>query len=728
MRESSSQFGSVWHWVYVVGSVLLLIAGGARAQGQPELAVESYLSSVGDARIVVGPPDLPVLSQVDRHELESSTYATAVGLKTFQIYWRYDESQLMAGSNRVCYLGYYLRNLRQALTPDGKADVWFQKQQIKAEGDFLDGKFPLKVSVTADGRTETGTLEIVAHREYPGGALVPSTEPLELTIQTNDAKPTTLNLQNMSGCAVLLGSQVGVDADDNIWGQDGVKAVVAVQRLPATEKHEPRGAVKLTLRPRTSQAFLRTFLPAFMGKPDTKVGLTIPYTVDNGGAAETVQTINVKFKPAMPLVLLCVVLGSVISSVLSLFVSARVPETKRAILGAHASLLRQVWEGVKRVLLAVGVSGAVFLIYYVAKGDKAVVFFNFPFDPTQLLPAAIIGFLVGMRPLFWWGLIERAAERWGSQPKSAAGTKAVVLLAGLTLTLFFVGAAADAGVEPRLRAVSVSYDQASDTLFCLDGPSNLLFRVQVGVTPHRLEVVGPIHIEGMALDHCVVRNQSGAWLAIVTGTRGWRGSPGQRVGARHALLLTPLPGGRTVGSGPLARELSGFVGPLSVAYDPGTGKILVADAGAAAIVAIPVSAGRLGAEEILVRYRGLRAPESIAATRNLVIVGDTGGVAFQRLENPQDQFVTVIRDVGDPRAVVIAPNGRAFAVADTARAAVLLCTLPSGAIERKIGYKELREPNGVAIDSHGHVWVSDRWLQELLEFAPDGRPLARYRP
>jgi len=55
--------------------------------------------------------------------------------------------------------------------------------------------------------------------------------------------------------------------------------------------------------------------------------------------------------------------------------------------------------------------------------------------------------------------------------------------------------------------------------------------------------------------------------------------------------------------------------------------------------------------------------------------------------------------------------------------AILCFDGPSGKLLASWGENRFLEPHGLRVDSHDHVWVTDRALQEVFEFSHDGKPL-----
>lgn len=713
----------VFHRIFMVAQMVLLVAGGVSAQQPPEVVVENYVSPTGDVSIIAGPAELPLPSPIEPSELEK--YQEASGLKNFQIYYEYDENKLVAGSVSKCYLGYYVRDLRQALMPDGKANVWYQKQPLSVRGDLLDRRFSLKVTVKSEGQTEEGALEVVAHAAYPGGALEPEAEPLEVATATDGPTSETVNLRNMSGCLVRLNDNIGVKKDDSLWGDLGVKLSVLASQLVPTGTHKARAALQLELLPKASAAFWRSVNPYTKGTPHTQISLSIPFSVENGGSAELTQTINIMFRPGIFRCGICVLFGAVLAAALSLLISSQTA-AKTMVVGGSTTVVGRIWAVVLRIFLSAVVAVIIFLVYTLVKGDKAVVLFDYAFDPTQLLPSFIIGLLVGLRPLFWWDKLRNVFGAGGGAPAQTGGAARVLLLGSLGLGLLSLSIEAAAG-QPGLRPVNVSYDERSDAVYCLDSSSNVLFRVRVGATPRQLEAMGKIQVDGLALDHCLVKDQTRTWLAIVV-MKGWPSAPGRQTFARYSLQLAPLGDVLRSRTSLAAQQLTSVVGRPWLAFDVATSRVFLDDQGAGAIFALPLVSGELGPEELVFRHSNLRSPQCIGVSGDKLFVGDGFTMRVYEINLAQKTLRTLVREVRDPTAVAVAPSGQTLAVADTARSRVLLCALPSGKVLQNIGYKELREPNGVAFDSQGHIWVSDSWLGALLEFAPDGHLLARYRP
>jgi hypothetical protein len=635
--------------------------------------------------------------------------------RNYQVYFDYNESALSPRSGENCYLHLFVVDPTQSASGTaGTARVWYQKYRLNAEGDFVDRNVDLKLSIEKGGSVERGTLRVVAHQPWPAAVLQPRyPDVMTIDVSTDAIKSegAPIEFANRSRCCeiVFKGGRV-VRWDETLWSKPELTA------NEPTLQPGGEGAfqewLSLGLEPKPYKAFWKSFSPFDEKAPHSELLLDVQFQVQGGREARLFQKVRVRFRPPWPLVLLSVALGAVLSSVLSLLIVG-LREGGEPLFGIQETTWGKTREILKRLFISVAVAVVIFFAYLLVKGNKAVVLFDFPLEPTQCLPAFLIGLLVGSRPVFYFDLLTSIRK---GQDRRAEGA-AVLLLA---LTLFGAAAPLDAQPTVSLRPVDLDYDAAADVLYVLSSPANRIHRlaVQTGA----LKEVARLSTESKATSECVIRWRDALWLASLSSrppeySRFWS----------VTLALTRIEGGAVPPSASqILRKFTGYGQFHGIDCDGAHQRLLLVDRLREGIYAVPLLPAGLGEPALLVRDSRIKEPVALVSSGSDVFVAVGGRRAVVRVNLETRTVQPVMQDLSEPADLALTPDGSRLLVVDAGQARILELDLRSGAIKERVGSAYLREPRGVQMDRRGHLWVADSWLGAVLEFVPgEDRPVRR---
>ena len=243
-------------------------------------------------------------------------------------------------------------------------------------------KFEVKMGTLSDG----GELELPVHslaqRDF-------------LTVPTDQSTPYSANLSSPSTIVIPIKNRlpdIGLLVERNVTANPShpeywkVSPVASVQDNGAGSVQLAGGgqtAVRLTLQPVPFRALTASVYPLKSGMPHESVQLKVSYKAADGGSARTLDfSVPVRFVPNIWTLMLAVIIGALTGSFGSLLDPKRVK-------GTTAWLATLFWSVV--LSLVAEIVGAVL----VAGGSKFVLF-GFDLNPFEMLPAALIGLLIGL--------------------------------------------------------------------------------------------------------------------------------------------------------------------------------------------------------------------------------------------------------------------------------------------------------------------------------------------
>jgi DNA-binding beta-propeller fold protein YncE len=705
------------------------------AQAPPGVEISPYTDPARDVRILVEPAAAPGPREVSLEDFENN-WPHAADIAPHILAYDYDQKLLTPNARFNPYLCLYLR-LPDAPSSAQTVRVWYEKHVLRVDGTAFDGPVSLRVTVTAGGQSSSGTIRLVMHCKDPFGALVPKEKALTVDVRTAGSSTPRIELMNMAGCNLILGKGARWENyDKSIWRGE---AAITVQASKMEPGKGPEAPIRVELAPRTSRAFWTSVRPFSEGDPHTSFDLLVPFEVEGGYPAELRLPVKVRFKPALPIVFMAAIAGGVMSSLVSLLITtARGHGSK--VWEETATLRERAWEVAKRVGLAASMGFIVFAIYLVLDPTVKLLIMDVHFDPTQTLPAFVIGLLVGMAPVAWWDKIvarSGAGQQQGTippappaPPHSQIGRSASVLPA---LALIAASSIAYAG-EPAFRPISLGYDPGGNRLYAVSSSPDQVWTADLSDAAPRLSLAAELDQRGTASDHCLVVRDGTPWLASIYWRRratsgGSSGFPGVPI---TTIALTRLSATEQLARvGPAERSTRVDRGYLGIAFDADGQRLVATDPVRLGVYALPLTPGpdpRLDPTEVPIATGGrFRAPSCIATSHGRIFVGDAERHEVYEVDAKTRTLLVLLTDAGYPRGLAVSPDQHLYA-ADGGRGRLMAYDLRSGHAGPVFAPEDFREPSAVAVDAQGHIWVADAAAQAVFQVSPQGRVLRRLRP
>lgn len=642
--------------------------------------------------------------------------------KRYRVYYDYSESALTTSSRAgdFCYLHVFIVDPAGAKAgTSGTTRTWYQKYRLTAEGDFVDRFVDLKLSVTKGGVVETGILPLVAHQGFPDSALqnLPPNDETTITIKTNARDETKqIKFANKSRCCVIE----LMDAKITQWDRGLFNEPKLLINNPALLQPKGEGVFQswfsLALEPRSSSAFWKSFSPYQPGKtPHTQLLLDLQFKVQGGNvknkeeAPHLTQTVWVNFSPPWPLVVICVALGALLSTVLSIIIGLR----QGALLFEPQKTTREKGlELLMRLFLSVVVALVAFLLYgFLFQGGTKVILFEYPLDPTQCPPAFLIGLIVGSRPDVYFKLLTTLKG-----PPGQNGATALLLAVAILGTVAPLTAQSSTPRKVEIRPIDLDYDSATHQLYILSSLSSSRGRVYRLEPPREaLQEFARLDPDTTPTSQCLARWRGSLWLVSLVSRQ--LGSSGAW---QVTLALKSVDRNQVI-----SKRFLGFGQFHAVEFDAAHQRLLLTDRIRGGIYALPLGAEPLGNPVLLVSNAWLREPLAIVSRGDDLYVAVQGRHAVVHVNIQTGEVRPLVQDLSEPADVALTSDGSRLLVVDAGRSQVLEYDLRNRTKEAKelVGSTYLREPRAVQVDERGHLWVADAWLGAVLEFKPDeGRP------
>jgi len=626
----------------------------------------------------------------------------------YEVYYKYDQSLLVPSPQPPCYLYVWIVDPRESsVGDDGQTRSWSQKYRLTVTGNYVDQTIQLPISVQMQGTEQTGTLDVVAHQKFPSEALSPQ-EKLEIEVPTNRVTPHELSFARRSTCCAIELLEANAEKEDEELWKD-VK-FEGSKLLPSQGPKDYQPWLSLKVLPQASNAFWRSFVPFSEENPHARLTYKVRFKVDGGREAFIKRPILVRFKPSFSNVVISVILGALVAAMLSLLVVGlrRGPEP---VFGEAQRFQARAREVAKRVVLSITMALIVFFFYFFIKGDKKVILFDYPLDPTQCIPAFLIGLLVGSRPAWYYEKLTKIGEK--GEKKDPPAVTAVLLV-----FLGWLGCAAlPLESQTGFRPESLDYDTGSDTLYVLSSFQNRVYSLDL--PQGRMQEIARLDPSSKVMDLCLVPLGGSLWFATVGNSLLSSSGIG-----KSTVLLTPTKRGL-----PIRRlEVVGFWSFVGVTFDEINSRLLITDDAKESIYEARVSPSGLSKLSLAFSDPQLREPTLITARKGRVFVASRKNGAVYEVDFKTHKLRQLAGDISDVAALLFTPERPKLLIADGAEAVVWEHDLTTSRNSKRISDKYLREPRAVQIDKRGHVWVGDAWAQALLEFTSDEGPPKRYSP
>lgn len=746
--------GTLWCAAIGLGGNLLL--------AQPRIIVNSLIEPNKRLAVYVVPSSC---SAIELKEDEFDQYQLAIPNtpSPFSLCFMCDESLLIPETQRRCYLHLFLFKT-QDRPSKGSIPGWYEKDRITVIGTFMDQPIQLKVKIVDNNETYESLLPLAVHQKVPQNALESEFVLTKLDISTGKKSRHSLRFANRTECDInIFPAEARLEGSDNKLWFPFEPMAAASRKIPPTTDNKYFDGLEITLQPRSYAAFWKSVWPYSEKTPHELLKLTVPFQVEGGYRAEITRDLAVEFKPRPPWLLLFVIIGALVSAIISFLAAPGQTEKSKepggptqigGAKGPASSTPRADPTGgeaakptgsvaafqesssqkptraskpiripLKSILLRVALACIVFLIYMIIKGRSQVVIFNLELDPTQLLPAFLIGFFVGIRPVF---LLNKLLRIVGLDTNvGVALITASIGLSGLVNTASGMGG-------PPFRPLTLSYHAPSNSLYSLHVEGNSGSIYKLNCDSPKLQFVRRLDPSLNPVDSCLVDYEKSLWLAVI-GQRavGLTKTTAQRQTASSisTVSLVPLDGNSPRNAEMRAGIEAWRCGYSGVTYDIARQRLLIIDCTRASIYAIGIAPGGLEQkEELVFTDARLSSPSRIVVYGAEILIGDNVKNRIYRVD-PSKKVMTQLEKQFEEIAGLAFFNARNWLfVADAGKPAVLAYDLLTSELRQTLILIDLKEPRAVAIDRNSRIWVADPGAHAILCFSRDGGLLGRYSP
>jgi gluconolactonase len=172
------------------------------------------------------------------------------------------------------------------------------------------------------------------------------------------------------------------------------------------------------------------------------------------------------------------------------------------------------------------------------------------------------------------------------------------------------------------------------------------------------------------------------------------------------------------------------------------GTHLVCDGNARAVLRLDADGRKLGTASADSEGNPLRAPNDLTLAKSGFYFTDPGGSSIEKpigtvhYVTASGQTHAVANGLAFPNGIALAADGRTLYVAESARNRILKFEVrPDGTLgphslfaelPRKSGQQIANEPDGIALDRDGNLFVAHYGMRQVQVLAPDGRVLRSY--
>ncbi|MGI9102221.1 MAG: hypothetical protein ACR2IF_07225 [Terriglobales bacterium] len=368
------------------------LCGVAQAQGPIEFKIDDVNFGDGRVHFRAGTCDVqsaPIaLDPQQTTEEQTGTYDVSVDLRR----------TTLASYGYFVY-GFYVRRRGEL----SASHTCLFRVQATPSGTFLDKLADVSFHVGVGTHVEDGTLSIPVHNTSFLKPILQAQPSVSLIrVPLTGESPITLSIANLlPDLPVVVNGVVANPENPGFW-QGTPQAVLHFPRPgPATLQPGQKldAGIRLTLTPDRWHALGASIFPLAPDKPHETIHLTADFNTPGGIPGALEVAVPVRFTPSFWSLLVAVVIGGLVGSGLASLASL-LPSHKTAADGAGepanntGAAPLEWWIAIIIAILAgvVAEGLAIALVY----ANSQVRLFGFELDPYQLLPAALIGALVGL--------------------------------------------------------------------------------------------------------------------------------------------------------------------------------------------------------------------------------------------------------------------------------------------------------------------------------------------
>jgi hypothetical protein len=277
---------------------------------------------------------------------------------------------------RFGYFKYQLYVRDTAAGPSGPITLFtFQGTPV---GTFDDQISLVEFDITADGVKVPGKIRLPIFGSIASDALSSKTytDPLSVFLATEKVIPVPFRNES-KGMPVEVRNVRISPGDPSLWKPNAATAFTPFTLDPGATANEN---VQIRLVPRTASALASAMVPGGSERTDDTIKVNVEYATKGRSARELAITVPVRFVPWPPFLFLVAIAGA--------FFGTLVPPAAK----------RRKWQDFWRALGTAAIVTVIieaFAMLLVANNSKFRLL-GFDLDPFQMLPAALLGVLVGL--------------------------------------------------------------------------------------------------------------------------------------------------------------------------------------------------------------------------------------------------------------------------------------------------------------------------------------------
>lgn len=370
----------------LVLTVLLFICFAPPSSAQDEIILDLEspvrLSNTSEMRFLE-PDPISSLSEVEIQRLNEGMSSSGVptGNRLFRIYVDL-ESVSFDDIYRFYRYRFYVKPHSQAVNSPGTLFM----VRAQPTGDFQDIVHLVKVHVTRGNERDEGEVKLPLHSFSSASFVEISKQAKPFDVHLASPTTLTIDLTNLLDDlpVQVIGEPEARSEHHEYWKSQPVLTLLAhgQEKLEIPSKGTVQ-ALEMKVEPNPFRALTASLYPLQSGAPHEKVTLTVKHRSGLGGRERTLQVpVNLRFVPSFWGFLIAVAIGSFLGS----WVPVLIPQASTEI---------KSWPKAFLAALVLGLAAEGLGMLLVTGGSKFVLL-GFELDPFQVLPAVLIGLLVGI--------------------------------------------------------------------------------------------------------------------------------------------------------------------------------------------------------------------------------------------------------------------------------------------------------------------------------------------
>jgi hypothetical protein len=349
------------------------------AQSLPQIQLQVDDANLSDGRVHFKPSSCDVEPTPTPQSLQQMSQGT--GSTTYSLFVDINKTSLFYGS--FAYLFYVAR---QSMTPPAQMCVY--RVLATPSGVFVDQMSDVTFHLKEDSQpTEDGTVSIPLHNSSYRKPILQVDPPNPFAnVNLSGKYPVTLKISNLLPDLPVTLNGISATAETPGYWSAQPQGVLHFSQPGATALQPEQSldtGVEVTLVPNSWHALGASIFPPGPNKAQETVHLSIDFNTPGGIPGSLEVPLPLRFKPSFWHLAWAVLIGALIGSGIGLLLPKQNP-------GADL-----VWYKAMLIALGFGIIAEALGMILVS-GNSEFRLLGFELDPYQLLPASLIGVLVGL--------------------------------------------------------------------------------------------------------------------------------------------------------------------------------------------------------------------------------------------------------------------------------------------------------------------------------------------